>query len=342
MIRPSIATDPDCIARVNANFPRGRIRLWQKIPTSERNYEVERLSMFDPQFHPQLPKPIQNGMRQGLTLLELVVVLVILAIVATVAVQSLQPQVDSQRFTSATRLLDEIKTSALGPSQKYQVDGTPLVVGFVADVGRMPLVDSSVIDSKQSSTLSELWDSESELGARFPYQFRSGPNQPVDYSSIRLPCGWRGPYLQIPIGANSLVDPWGRAPEVISDARGELQQVQITVPISPPQTEPQKLTADLTTGKVEVTGKVLLDNPENGTVRAALLTPDPNSSLTTLTVLDDEDEQPDSFTFRNVPIGLRAIVVEADGTRQVKYLQVTHRGAVVCFDFQRRDSESAN
>ena len=56
--------------------------------------------------------------RAGLTLLELMVVLVILAIVATVAVQSLQPQVDSQRFESAASLLEEIKTATLGPAQK--------------------------------------------------------------------------------------------------------------------------------------------------------------------------------------------------------------------------------
>jgi hypothetical protein len=56
--------------------------------------------------------------------------------------------------------------------------------------------------------------------------------------------------------------------------------------------------------------------------------------------MDDEDEKPDSFLFRNVPIGLRAIVAEADGRRQVKYVQVTHEGAIVCFDFQRRELDT--
>ena len=277
-----------------------------------------------------------------LTLLELMVVLVILAIVSTVAVQSLQPQVDNQRFKSATRLLNEIKDASIGPNQKYQVDGTPLISGFVADVGRFPLISSPNFETGESPTLSELWDPESELGRRFPFQFRPGPSQPVDYSEIRIPCGWRGPYLQIPIGSHSLVDPWGRAPEVTADGRGELMQLQISVPIQSTQTEPQRLSAEIKTGKVQVTGKVLLDNPENGTVRVALLTPDPNSSLTTLTVLDDEDDKPDSFSFRNVPIGLRAIVVDADGRRQAKYVQVTHGGATVCFDFQQRDSKTSS
>lgn len=278
--------------------------------------------------------------RSALTLLELMVVLVILAIVATVAVQSLQPQVDNQKFQSATRLLNEIKTSAIGPQQKYQVDGTPLISGFVADVGRFPIIESSNTELDESPILSELWDPLSELGTSFPFQFRPGPSQPDDYSKIRLPCGWRGPYLQIPIGSNSLVDPWGRAPETVADGRGELTQLQIMVPINSTQTEPQRLTAELTTGKVEVTGKVLLDNPENATVKVALLTPDPNSSLTTLTVLVDEDEQPDSFLFRNVPIGLRAIVVDSNGRRQIRYVQVTHNGTIVCFDFTRKELDT--
>lgn len=298
--------------------------------------------MSRPQFNPSRQTSVGRICRPGLTLLELMVVLVILAVVATIAVQSLQPQVDNQRFESASRLLTEIKTSSIGPVQKYQVDGTPLVSGFVADVGRFPLVESPTIELGEPSTLSELWDPETELGSKFPFQFRPGPNQPVDYSKIRIPCGWRGPYLHIPIGMNSLVDPWGRAPETTTDGRGELLQLQITVPINSTQTEPQQLTAELTTGKVEVTGKVLLDNPENATVVAVLLTPDPNSSLTTLTVVDDEDQQPDSFLFRNVPIGLRAIVVDADGKRQTKYVQVTHSGIVVCFDFQIRESELTN
>ncbi len=168
--------------------------------------------------------------RSGLTLLELLVVLVILAIVATVAVQSLQPQVDQQRFESASRLLTEIKTATLGPSQKYQTDGTPLISGFVADLGRGPLVASASLDGDETQVLSELWDAQTELGAKFPYQFRAGPNQPVDYSTIRLPCGWRGPYLQLGIGLNSILDPWGRPPELVAGAGGELAGIKITIP----------------------------------------------------------------------------------------------------------------
>ncbi len=284
---------------------------------------------------------VRLHVRAGLTLLELMVVLVILAIVATVAIQSLQPQVDNQRFQSATRLLSEIKSATLGPVKKYQVDGTPLISGFLSDVGRFPLAESSGfnVDQSQSAILGELWDTESDLAANFPYQFRPGPTQPVDYSTIRLPCGWQGPYLQLPMGIRTLTDPWGRPPETLEEDGGQTQAVSITVPLTNDATEPTILTTELTTGKVQVTGKVLVDNPENAQVTVALLTPDPESSLTTLAVVDDEDEQLDSFLFRSIPVGLRAIVAEVDGKRQVKYIQVPHGGVTVCFDFQVRQQD---
>lgn len=287
----------------------------------------------------RLRTPLARG---GLTLLELMVVLVILAIVATVALQSLQPQVDNQRFQSAARLLKEIESAAVGPTEKYQIDGTPLISGFVADVGRLPMAEYSGIDISDQIVLGELWETNSALAMNFPFQFRPGPLQPVDYSKIRIPCGWRGPYLQLPIGLNSLRDAWGRPPEVVLGGSGEVQQVQISVPPNSDKPQSPVLSTELTSGKVEITGKVLLDNPESSTVRAVMLAPDPESSLTTLSVLDDEDEQPDSFLFRNVPIGLRAIVVDVDGKRQVKYVQVPHGGLVVCFNLQQRQSETTN
>ncbi|MFK7765793.1 MAG: Tfp pilus assembly protein FimT/FimU [Mariniblastus sp.] len=292
------------------------------------------------QTSPKRCRPSVLPDRNGLTLLELMVVLVILAIVATVAIQSLQPQIDNQRFQASTRLLGEIKTATLGPIQKYQVDGTPLISGFLCDVGRLPMANAPGFDVAQPTVLGELWDTESQLADQFPFQFRPGPAQPIDYSSVRLPCGWKGPYLQLPLGAKTLSDAWGQPPEILEGAMGQTQVVSITVPITGNQTEPNVLTAELTTGKVEVTGKVLVDNAENAQVRVALLTPNPESSLTTLAVLDDEDEQLDSFLFRDVPIGLRAIVAEVDGKRQTKYVQVPHGGVTVCFDFQARQTET--
>lgn len=278
--------------------------------------------------------------RGGFTLLELTVVLVILALVATVAIQSLQPQVDNQRFQSATRLLDEIRNATIGPSTKYQSDGTPLISGYVADVGQLPtdnLQQQQAMTSDEPPVLMDLWDNQSELANNYPFQFRSGPVQPTDYSSISLPCGWRGPYLQLPTGETSLKDPWGRSPLVIAGAEGQVARVEILVP-SQDEIEDQTLGIDLINGKVQVTGKLVSDNEENTSITVVMLVPAPQTSLTTLVVLDDEDPDPGSFLFSNVPIGMRAIVVDVNSKRHVRYIQVPNTGLNYVFNCRSGDN----
>ena len=280
----------------------------------------------------------KSNQRSALTLLELMVVLVILAIVATVALQSLGPRVETERLNAASRLVEEIKGAVIGPVQKYQIDNTPLISGFVSDVGRYPLSQSNSVDQEDSAILAELWDVETDLATQFPFQFREGPEQPVDYSDIRLPCGWRGPYLQLPIGQENIVDPWGRVPLTYEDSGGFCESICIPAIVSSEQNE-KLLIADLTDGKVQVTGKVLVDNTENASIKVALLTPAPERSLTSLIAMDDEDEQPDTFLFEDVPVGFRAVVVDADGRRQTKYIQVTHNGNNLFFDFRVQNSQ---
>ena len=91
-----------------------------------------------------------------------------------------------------------------------------------------------------------------------------------------------------------------------------------------------------------MTGKVLVDNPDNAKIQVALLSPAPETSLTTLVAMDDEDQQSDSFLFRSVPVGFRAVVADVDGTRQTKYVQVTHEGINMLFDFRRQRTEATN
>ncbi len=283
-------------------------------------------------------------MRPGLTLLELMMVLVILAIVSTVAIQSLQPQVENQRFQTATRLLKEIESATVGPRQKYQIDGTPLISGFVADVGRLPkltnaMLDPALLADEQKPGMAELWDIDSQLAINYPFRFRNGPKQPADYSEIRLACGWRGPYLHLAVGMGALRDPWGQLPSCTLNESGEATAVQINVPPKEEQ-PPQVLNANLATGKVQLTGKVVVSDPQNTTIEVVALVPDPDSSLTSLVVLDDEDPQVDTFSFSDVPIGVRAIVATVGTKRHVKYLLVPHGGLNVVLDLQN-DTEPA-
>src|SRR5262245_27810366 len=91
--------------------------------------------------------------RTALTLLELVVVLAILAILTAVAVVSLDFQVDQARFDGTQRTLDSVQDAIIGPSNQRAADGSQLVTGFVADMGRLPQPVDMTTDP-----LRELWD----------------------------------------------------------------------------------------------------------------------------------------------------------------------------------------
>lgn len=257
---------------------------------------------------------------QALTLLELLAVLVILSVVATLAVHSLQPRVENARFEQARALLREIDAATAGPPRGQQADGTPLIQGFIADVGRPPM--QSPTPATAGGGLDELWNPQSKLALSFPFQFRAGPNQPVDYSDIRLPCGWRNPYLILSAGQREVLDPWARPLQVQTDARGTIVAIECLVP--PPLDEPLRL--DFASGIVSVAGTIGTSEPNPPTIDVVLLAPQPEQSTSVLSVINDEDPNPNAFRFSSVPIGLRAICVRAGGQRVVKYVQIPRGG----------------
>lgn len=289
--------------------------------------------------------------RDGLTLLELLMVLVILAIVSTVALSSLQPRIEQQRFETAQNLLNQVTVSVIGPKERYQIDKTPLISGFVADVGRLPLI--SLVPKgvqKLNDPVEELWSNQTLLATSFPFQIRSGPKQPIDCSDINIPCGWRGPYLQLAPGNSMVKDPWGVPLQAEVNSRNQVAALKVQVPgaiseqISLPQNEfetPQSpgsdslhtLSARLDSGLVTVTGRVV-GSEESTVFKAFVVLPDPEVSTATLIVREDEDQNSQTFTFHDVPIGLRAVVVQHGGKLYKKYIQVTHQGADVTFDLK--------
>ncbi len=281
--------------------------------------------------------------RVGLTLLELLVVLVILAVVATVAVNSLQPQVETARFEQTRRLLDNIQNSVAGTRQMQQADGTPLISGFVADVGRLPKRETGVnpgvsLQDTNELELRELWDTQSVLARNYPFAFRAGPAQPVDYSSIQLPCGWRGPYLHLPLGYQSLRDPWGRSFNLQTDNDGQILAAGWEP--MPPYESP--LTRDLTIAKVSVTGTLNFGQSVPSIVDVVLLIPDPDSSLTELSVMADENPGLAQFLFSQVPIGLRALHIRYDDRQLTKYIHVTHGGLSLAIDAEQPAAAQSN
>ena len=279
--------------------------------------------------------------KRAMTLLELLVVLVILAIVATIAVHSLQPRVDQARFEQTRKSLEQVKTAIQGKSNSQQPDGTPMISGFVADIGRMPRLqdpfsdptnnpdaEPGTIEQKNSGQeLCELWDARSRLAKEFPFQVRQGPSSPVDYSDVRLPCGWRGPYLDLGIGQLGVKDAWSNAFEL---EVGENRVVKKLVwqPVAPFE---ETMVVDLNSSTGTVSGTLNLE-PGTTSVQTVMLVPSPEDSTEELTVLEDLDPRPEVFLFENVPIGLRALRVQAGQKKVTKYLHVPQRGLSLVID----------
>ena len=268
-------------------------------------------------------------------------VLVILAVVATVAVQALQPKVDSARLQQTSDTLSQVKLAVAG---SVQSDGQQIISqgGFVADMGRLPSGSSVTIGNPlqlqldptsetHSAELSELWDDQSPLALQYPYQFRSGPKSPVDLSDIQLACGWRGPYLDLPVGSGRLTDAWNRNFELLLTPAGHVGRLRWR-PLDFYADDQPEVEVNLADSLVAVAGRLQFEDGAPSQVNVYLLAPDPEVSLAELNVLQDEDPQTLSFLFNSVPIGMRAIRVEYDGNKFTRYIQVPAQGLTTLFE----------
>ncbi len=135
---------------------------------------------------------------RGFTLLELLVVLFILAALAGTATLSMETLVDQERRTATVRALDSARDAVLGRTGIVDPTGHLWAEGFVSDVGRLPLV----LDGPERTRLRELWTKPDEVR---PFSIQSPKEDP----EVRLPAGWRGPYLRLPLGADGWRDGWG-------------------------------------------------------------------------------------------------------------------------------------
>ena len=272
----------------------------------------------------QLVMRYRRSPRRGLTLLELLVVLVILAVVATVAVNSLEPRLEGVRYEQTKKEIKHVASAVVGEPMERQADGTPIISGFIADVGRMPAVENF----ESGMELSQLWNLEGSLASKFPFQFRSGPKSPVDLSDIRLPCGWRGPYLQLGLGTGGLQDAWARPYLYDRDALQNVQAIRWD-PIKPYDNQ---VVCDFRDGFVSVSGMIVNNGELAEEARVFLLTPDPEQSVVELAIMEDQDSSPGSFSFVDVPIGLRAICVVVGEKKTTRYVHVTHQGLSLSID----------
>ncbi len=147
--------------------------------------------------------------RRGVTLLELVIVLVILAALAGIAVTALEPLADQARYEASQKTLINIDEAIL--SQSFTPDRVANYSGFVADMGRLP----QAVGGDAETQLSELWSQ----GALPPFSISNFDDpDTTDVESILVAAGWRGPYLNLPPGRNSMRDGYGQAFDIRNTA----------------------------------------------------------------------------------------------------------------------------
>lgn len=164
--------------------------------------------------------------RSGLSLVELVVVLTILVVLAGVAVTATQGAVEDARYQATRATLANVEDALLGRWASPTGAPNDRAAGFVSDVGRLP----ELVSSADGEQLAELWVL--PMGAReFAMQVPAGDAQ------ARVLCGWRGPYVRLPLAATSaldareLKDGWARdlvvrrADDVVALAGDEIAQI---------------------------------------------------------------------------------------------------------------------
>lgn len=158
-------------------------------------------------------------MKQGFTLIELVLVLVILSVLATVALETVEPEVDQTRFEASQRTVDSVRDAIF--DEQLIADGRTIYTGFVVDMGRPPVTRVDVVDNSLL-TASELWDQQAlqSYGAIEANSTNITSNDAenkkdadgdvvVEDTDVFVRFGWRGPYLQLPSGASNLFDGFG-------------------------------------------------------------------------------------------------------------------------------------
>ena len=156
-------------------------------------------------------------MKRGFTLIELVVVLAVLAVVTHLAVREMAHLRDGRLGRSADAQLESLRDAVwcARPGEEPS--------GFVVDMGRLPRGAATTNGADAVSVaLRELWERPANVRA---YAVRPataenlvGPTNDLVDAEVRVGCGWRGPYVRLPLGADRLTDPWGNRMENRDDA----------------------------------------------------------------------------------------------------------------------------
>lgn len=164
----------------------------------------------------------KRAMQAGFSLLEMLVVIGLLGILAMGTTTLLIDDGDWKRQDETEKKWDAIRKAIIG-EPNLSLNGSPYVAGYVADMGRLPLSISELIESNVT------FDNDNnpntpEVACQFDHDNNAGTaeipiNQPV-FSDIPIPDyipaagytntvsgGWRGPYLYT-AGSSFYGDGW--------------------------------------------------------------------------------------------------------------------------------------
>lgn len=253
--------------------------------------------------------------RGGFTLMEMLVVLSILAVLTTLAVQLTDQTLGQGRYDMTIRTLDLVELAVAGRADERQTDGTPLVRGFIADVGRPPAIDATQTSGLE---LHELWNATTTLATTFPYQLRYGPTAPMDASDVSLYCGWKGPYLT---SSGPIVDGWRKGLLPTPDALGRVSMLaslgsNAAVGTAPNDPYSMDVSRSLPSGAMATVKIVESDAQPNFTLsqwQVAAIYPDPTLADHTVLGIQASGWQSTpiatggNYSFAKVPFGLRAL-----------------------------------
>ena len=310
--------------------------------------------------------------KSGLTLFELLVVLAILASLAAAATVATDRVLARRRLEITQQNLTAFRRAVSGQygiAAESAPGGTLAATnleGFVADMGRLPLA----VSEDATLQLGELW---SNPGGMQLYGRKAAPGD----AEVFVNCGWRGPYLDLPVGATALHDGWGRPFIVLTSDAGtpepaaggqpifgllslgsdgaigvtttELPMAEdLTVWLGDPLSSP--LHADLSVTVWQHDGEGGRTAPEgNGSLIVRLYLPDPTTGGVTFlqsTVLTGPFASAPQVAFADVPLGpkvFRAYWQDEEGNSSLSVpLDVTvTRGGVTHWDLLLPQSVSA-
>lgn len=225
-------------------------------------------------------------MKNGFTLIEMVVVMVVMAVAAHLAVREFSRLRERQLAETADVQLEELRDAV------WSLDSGGAPRGFLSDMGRMP------------RSLEELWT--------LPNDARRFAVTNVE-SGVYVPTGWNGPYLRLAPGKSALYDPWGNDIHAITNSQGFVTNVFHMGSSGQLRTRSRDVSL-LPIGGDEASLVVALDTVGSGSVAIRLYAPDGFGGVTNFTATATAAEP---AHFEGLTPGRRIISCAGVGTKIV-------------------------